>query len=522
MRLTLRCLRPFSISLLACAVATPSFSQNVLEEPLGMDVAYSLDTGALDNAGGTASLAYSTSITLPGADWLRLHFETADLEYGSYLLVTSTRDAQTHRLDAAAMDNWQNSTAYLNGDTLDLQLFAGPRSRGNRVTIKTLEAGYRRPSTRGADGQCGVCGADERTPSAENWVGRTMPVACTGSIICEDSTMISAGHCAGNGQVIQFNLPPNASPGCGTVNPPIADQFPVTLMNSSNQGPGNDWSIYKCGTNNLGQHPYERYGQLRRPAAAIPPVGTATEVVGYGVDLTCALTQTQQRSPGSLMAWDNGIIRYTNDMRPGNSGSPCTANGYVIGIVTHCSYTCINNIGTNITHPFLAAALNAVMSCDDSLAISFSAQGASPAITISPADTTGNTGGALPFLRTYPPGTAIAATAPLGDSAMCFHGWRLNDIDRGPNPILALVVNAPGAARAVYSPFCCPADRDDGTGTGWPDGGIDISDLLYFLNQFAVGSIAADLDNGSNTGTSDGGVDINDLLFFLTRFESGC
>ena len=32
----------------------------------------------------------------------------------------------------------------------------------------------------------------------------------------------------------------------------------------------------------------------------------------------------------------------------------------------------------------------------------------------------------------------------------------------------------------------------------------------------------ADLDDGTGTGTPDGGVDINDLLFFLAHYESGC
>jgi hypothetical protein len=68
----------------------------------------------------------------------------------------------------------------------------------------------------------------------------------------------------------------------------------------------------------------------------------------------------------------------------------------------------------------------------------------------------------------------------------------------------------------------CPADLDDGTGTGMPDDGVDINDLLYFLQAFQEGSTNADLDDGNNAGTPDGGVDINDLLFFLAHFESGC
>jgi hypothetical protein len=73
-----------------------------------------------------------------------------------------------------------------------------------------------------------------------------------------------------------------------------------------------------------------------------------------------------------------------------------------------------------------------------------------------------------------------------------------------------------------YSVGLCPADLDNGSGNGTPDGGVDINDLLYFLVQFEAGSIAADLDNGLGGGTPDGGVDINDLLYFLIRFENGC
>ncbi len=69
---------------------------------------------------------------------------------------------------------------------------------------------------------------------------------------------------------------------------------------------------------------------------------------------------------------------------------------------------------------------------------------------------------------------------------------------------------------------CCPADLDDGSGTGTPDNGVDINDLLYFLIVYEAGELPADLDDGSGTGAPDGGVDINDLLFFLEHYEAGC
>jgi hypothetical protein len=71
------------------------------------------------------------------------------------------------------------------------------------------------------------------------------------------------------------------------------------------------------------------------------------------------------------------------------------------------------------------------------------------------------------------------------------------------------------------SPLCV-ADVDDGSGTGTPDGGVGIEDLLYYLAIYDAGVIAADVDDGSGTGTLDGGVGIEDLLYYLSRYDAGC
>ncbi len=68
----------------------------------------------------------------------------------------------------------------------------------------------------------------------------------------------------------------------------------------------------------------------------------------------------------------------------------------------------------------------------------------------------------------------------------------------------------------------CPADLDDGTGTGTPDGGVTLDDLLYFLGLFEAGDFNADLDDGSSTNAPDGGITIDDLIYFIARFELGC
>ncbi len=57
---------------------------------------------------------------------------------------------------------------------------------------------------------------------------------------------------------------------------------------------------------------------------------------------------------------------------------------------------------------------------------------------------------------------------------------------------------------------------------GHPDGGVTIDDLLFFVDRYATGDLAADVDDGSGDGTPDVAVTIDDLLSFVTRFAQGC
>ncbi len=95
-----------------------------------------------------------------------------------------------------------------------------------------------------------------------------------------------------------------------------------------------------------------------------------------------------------------------------------------------------------------------------------------------------------------------------------------------PHPsrrVRAIVSNGCGAATSLPASISiCFADLDDGTWEGQCDGGVDINDLLFFLNAFERGDVHADLDDGNGLGSLDHGVDINDLLFFLAHFETGC
>ncbi len=76
---------------------------------------------------------------------------------------------------------------------------------------------------------------------------------------------------------------------------------------------------------------------------------------------------------------------------------------------------------------------------------------------------------------------------------------------------------------ATIPVFSCLGDLDDGSGTGTPDGGVTIDDLLYYIAQYEAGSPGADFDDGTGTGAVDCGVTIDDLLYYIgVAFEGDC
>jgi hypothetical protein len=104
-------------------------------------------------------------------------------------------------------------------------------------------------------------------------------------------------------------------------------------------------------------------------------------------------------------------------------------------------------------------------------------------------------------------------------------------LDDGVNETFVTIATAPPNTRFrgidfVPTGTCCGSDMDnDGDISNGvvPNGGVDINDLLAFLQAFELGIGLADIDNdGADPLTPDGGVDISDLLAFLIHFEAGC
>ena len=355
-----------SVCLCAAAFATWTLgftaslpAQSTLDWPLRDFVQRTLDTGVMENAQDEPAVVYDAVVSVESSAWLRLYFASADLEPGSFIRTTSLLDGEFQELDAASLSMWHNTTAYFNGDSVRLEVIAGPHTVQNRlvldrVAVYMLGGG---PRSCGVDG-CGYCGADDRVPSTELWSGRLMPVGCTGSVYNQQSCVVSAGHCAAGGDddVIQFNVP-NSAADCYPYNPPVADQFPITNHQFVSNGVGDDWSVMLTGTNGSGQRPYDRYGVYRPIATALANAGDTVSVWGYGVDDSPSPTrsQTQQTSSGTIGSRQSTYYTYSVDVTYGNSGSGLLKSNEIVGIVTHCSYDCAN-IATRVDLAAFAAA----------------------------------------------------------------------------------------------------------------------------------------------------------------------
>jgi len=346
---------PVAAALCAAMVVAASAQQyETLDNPVGEFRPYDRDSGLLDNEAGAASTLFHEEVRIEDAAWIRLYFAEAALGPGSFVRIRSLLDGEVQELDANAMTMWGNTSAYFNGDTVTVELVGGAKTQDNRLVIDHVAVEMPGGIAAGGSGQCGICGADDRVPSVEKWTARLLPAGCTASVYSQDSCMVSAGHCIGGAMVVQFKVPASNA-NCSLNNPPVSEQFPATATAFVSGGVGNDWSVLEPGTNNLGEKPYDRYGDLRPIVAAPVGVGTAVVLTGYGVDLTCTRSQTQQTADGTICTVAANLYTFNVDLRGGNSGSSLTANGEIIGIVTHCPCC---NIATRVDLAAFVAARN--------------------------------------------------------------------------------------------------------------------------------------------------------------------
>lgn len=81
---------------------------------------------------------FQSDIVLENTQWLRLHFDDIYLGQNSFLIITSLKDGVRQRLDEMSMKRWKNSTAYFNGNSVNIALYADPRDSDIYFTLKEV------------------------------------------------------------------------------------------------------------------------------------------------------------------------------------------------------------------------------------------------------------------------------------------------------------------------------------------------------------------------------------------------
>ena len=360
----------FTAILIIAGLATSAVGQEPITAPLvSRQVATPVDSGLARNDGNAPKTVFSTVIQVSNAEWLRLNFDQVVLAgneqagTGSYLLITSLLDGASQRLHAGHVAQWQNTSAYFNGDAVRIELVAHPGTGNNRVAIGETTASATSPGPRS------ICGStDDRILSSDPRAGRALPVGCTAWLINDAANcFLTAGHCTGNLNVVEFNVPLSSSGG-SLNHPPPEDQYsvdPASMQSNGGQGVGNDWGYFGCFPNsNTGLTAAQAQGDFYILSATPPPVaGQDIRITGYGTvssPVPQSWRQVQKTHAGPYFAFFGTTVQYTTDTSGGNSGSPVIneATGETIGIHTHggCSSTS-GNSGTGINHPGLQNAL---------------------------------------------------------------------------------------------------------------------------------------------------------------------
>lgn len=342
-------------------------------------------------------------ITIAGAAWLQLQFDAFDLGKTGTLSIMAP-DGERQDFTQTTLNSWEGLTAIFNGTTLTVVLDQGaensvsasigdliiglPAATGIESTTIAMPKELRDflgedmqrfvpddfPKTlEESVGPESICGSDNRVATNHPFIGRIMPIGCTGWII-NGGSIITAGHCISTStQTLEFNVG-SSQPDGTTVSPGVVDQYKVISNSivSANTGVGNDWAIFQLQRNTQSGLTAElAQGGGFSISKTLNPANV--RITGFGVDGPSprfgnppprnADNQTQQSNAGALtqnsvQSANQATLRYTVDSQGGNSGGPVIAVGSTntaIGI--HTNGGCTSTGGSNAATSFRNSGL---------------------------------------------------------------------------------------------------------------------------------------------------------------------
>ena len=360
-------------SAIMLSLELPSNGQDgpVVAPPPSHDVSLKLDSGFVENNSDQLRTAWSKTIATRNAKWTQLQFSDVVLTKGrklsSKLKITSVEDGAFQILDAETCAQWQNKSAFFNGNAVTVELLIHPNAKQNRVVIDMVTAGDA-PDLSPTESICDL--VDDRQLSNDSRTGR-IDIGCTAWLFDDrENCMITAGHCAPSMSAVFFNVP--VSDPDGSINfPPPEDQYAIdpASIQFQNGGVGNDWCYFGCFNNsNTGLSPFAAQGdsfELAVPNSNTFDDGDPIRVTGFGVTsfpVNPILNLAQKTHVGPFTQFTGTTLRYRPDTTGGNSGSPviCDSSGMAYGVHTHAG--CFNgggaNQGTGANHSSWISAIN--------------------------------------------------------------------------------------------------------------------------------------------------------------------
>ena len=305
-------------------------------------------------------------VHVKGAVWLRVAFDRdtvrSDAEFK--LEIQSLYDGHVQHLNATTLAQWQYSSAYFNGDSVEIR-FKGDKASEPSVVGAIADA----PSSVST-----ICGpTDDRTSSSAARAARYLGSGgCSGWMIRDaNHCFLTAGHCGRNAQgsgTMQFNVPlshPNGS----MINPPPEDQYAVDPASVifDNSGVGRDWMYLGTFPNsNTGLTAWEAQQDAYALTTEVPEIGTYVQKYGYGTTSPRNQYSQSQQFHGLPDAYagsggNPNAARYTIDTTGGDSGSAVESQeGLAFAVHTHGG--CMpdgsgSNAGTLLLNEDLQAAL---------------------------------------------------------------------------------------------------------------------------------------------------------------------
>ncbi|MBT8386779.1 MAG: hypothetical protein KJO12_05155, partial [Ignavibacteria bacterium] len=206
---------------------------------------YELESGIFNGTGltgGNATEVFSGTVQFHNIPWLQIYFSDVNLGRESYLIITSLKDGFWQKLDAVSLEQWNNYSAFFNGDAVEIRLFAAALDNNVFIKISEVVVG----EWERGDVIESICGpTDDRIASDHPATGRLVNIGCTGWII-PNGKIVSAGHCLGGANVMEFNVPISL-PNGAIQHPPPEDQYSVdaSTIVGTGSGVGNDWGVFE-------------------------------------------------------------------------------------------------------------------------------------------------------------------------------------------------------------------------------------------------------------------------------------